>query len=70
MAVNNFGIYEWISYILVLVGGINWGLVGLFKFNLVEVILGGGFLARLVYILVGVGAGYLIYNYFMKKRAA
>lgn len=67
---NNFGLYEWVAYIIVLVGGINWGLVGLIKVNLVEAILGAGFLARIVYILVGVAAGYLIYVYFKKKPAA
>lgn len=67
---KDFGLYDWVAYILVLVGGVNWGLVGLLKLNIVEVILGTGFLARLVYILVGVGAGYLIYNYFKAKKAA
>ena len=42
---------------LVLVGALNWGLVGAFKFNLVMAILGNGTtLERLVYILVGLSA--------------
>lgn len=43
-----------ISWILVIVGAINWGLVGLFSFNLVEAIFGGApVVARIIYILVG-----------------
>lgn len=46
-----------IALILVIVGGLNWGLVGLFNFNLVDFLFGAGsFLARLVYILVGVAS--------------
>ena len=42
---------------LVIVGGINWGLVGLFGFDLVAAIFGAGsLLARLVYIVVGLSA--------------
>jgi len=42
---------------LVIVGGLNWGLVGLFNFDLVAVILGSGsVLSRAVYILVGISA--------------
>jgi uncharacterized membrane protein YuzA (DUF378 family) len=65
----NFNLYDWIAYILVLIGGINWGLVGLFKVNIVEAIFGGGFLGRIIYILIGVGAGYLIYSFVRKRKA-
>jgi len=45
------------SYILVLVGALNWGLVGLFNFNLVAAIFGDMTTAsRIVYILVGLSA--------------
>lgn len=55
------------AFIIVLIGGINWGLVGLANFNFVHLILGASFLARLVYILIGVSAGYLIYLWYDKK---
>lgn len=46
-----------ISYILVLVGALNWGLVGLFDFDLVAKIFGEmSTLSRLVYSLVGLCA--------------
>jgi uncharacterized protein len=46
-----------ITLILVIVGGLNWGLVGLFNFDLVATLFGdGSILARIVYILVGLSA--------------
>jgi uncharacterized membrane protein YuzA (DUF378 family) len=46
-----------ISAILVIIGGLNWLLVGLFSFNLVSAIFGDmSVLSRLVYILVGISA--------------
>lgn len=52
-----------IALILIIIGGINWGLVGLFQFDLVAAIFGGpsSALARIVYILVGIAAIYGIY---------
>ncbi len=52
---------DWIAVILVIVGGLNWGLVGIFNFNLVSWIFASVyFLARIVYILVALAAIYLI----------
>ncbi len=46
-----------ISFILVIIGALNWGLVGLFNFNLVSAIFGDmTFLTRTIYILVGIAA--------------
>ncbi len=46
-----------LALILVIVGGLNWGLVGLFDFDLVAAIFGSmSLLARIVYVLVGLGA--------------
>jgi uncharacterized membrane protein YuzA (DUF378 family) len=43
-----------VAWVLVLVGALNWGLVGLFQWNLVAALVGGWpMLERLVYILVG-----------------
>ena len=51
-----------IALILVIVGGLNWGLVGLFDFNLVDTIFGAGStLSRIVYMIVGLAALYMIY---------
>ena len=46
-----------IALILLVVGGLNWGLVGLFNFDLVATLLGAmSVLARVVYALVGLSA--------------
>jgi uncharacterized membrane protein YuzA (DUF378 family) len=46
-----------LTLVLVIVGGLNWGLVGLFNFDLVATIFGAGsMLSRIVYILVGASA--------------
>ena len=51
---------DWITFILVIVGGLNWGLVGIFKFDLVAAIFGEmGIISRIVYTLVGLSAIYL-----------
>lgn len=51
--------FDVIVSVLLVVGGLNWGLVGLFGFDLVASIFGHmSFLSRIVYILVGVSAAY------------
>ena len=48
------------TFILVIIGALNWGLVGLFGFNLVSAIFGAASgLESLVYILVGLSAVYI-----------
>jgi hypothetical protein len=45
--------------VLLVVGGLNWGLVGLFNFDVVAAIFGGGaILAKMVYVVVGLSALY------------
>lgn len=53
---------DWIALVLVIVGGLNWGLVGLFGFDLVAAIFGEMItISRAVYSLVGLAALYTIY---------
>jgi uncharacterized protein len=48
-----------ITYSLILVGALNWGLIGLFEFNLVSTLFGSmPLLEKIVYILVGLSAVY------------
>jgi uncharacterized membrane protein YuzA (DUF378 family) len=53
---------DMITLILVIIGGLNWGLVGLFQFDLVAAIFGGvdGIITRIIYVLVGLSALYQI----------
>lgn len=55
-----------ITYILVLIGALNWGLVGLFELDLVALLFGNmTILSRIVYALVGISA--IIY-FFLSYR--
>lgn len=54
---------DWIAFVLVVVGALNWGLVGAFNFNLVEEVFGTiDWLVTLIYILVGLSAIYIIFT--------
>ena len=55
---------KWITYSLVLIGAINWGLIGAFNFNLVSFLFGDmTAISRIIYILVGLCAiGYLLFS--------
>jgi uncharacterized protein len=51
---------EWLAFVLVVVGGLNWGLIGLFNFNLVAAVFGQmTFISRLIYALVGISSVYV-----------
>lgn len=48
---------EWVAVILLIIGGLNWGLVGLFNFDVVATIFGDmSSLSRIIYVLVGISA--------------
>ena len=48
-------IIDSIALILVVIGAINWGLIGIFDFNLVDAIFGVmSIISRIIYILVGI----------------
>ncbi len=54
---------DWVAMVLLIVGGLNWGLVGLFNVDLVAALFGTqSALSRVVYVLVGVSALYSIYT--------
>ncbi len=58
---KNLTTLDWIAIILVIIGGLNWALVGLFSWDLVAAIFGDmSVLTRIVYVLVGLSALYLI----------
>lgn len=45
----------WLAQLLVIIGALNWGLIGFFRFDLVAALFGGqaAFLSRVIYALVG-----------------
>ena len=68
------GTVDLVSKWLVVIGGLNWGLVGLGAFvgtdlNVVKLLLGGvagGVVANVVYLLVGLSAAYALMGMFKK----
>jgi len=61
-------VLEWVVLVLVLVGALNWGLVGVANLDLVALILGAiPILQKVVYILVGLAALYMIYQVATEK---
>lgn len=56
------GVVDYLTFTLVIVGAINWGLVGLFGFDLVASIFGEmSMITRIVYDLVGISGVYCIF---------
>ena len=62
LAAMRLNALDWIAMVLLIVGGLNWGLVGLFDIDVVARILGlMSTASRSVYILVGLASLYSIY---------
>jgi len=60
---KNMKIVGWVAYILVIIGALNWGLVGFFHFDLVATLFGDmSMLSRVVYGLIGLAGLYSIYH--------
>lgn len=60
ITMNKLNAMDWVALVLVIVGGLNWGLVGFFKFDLVCALFGDmSGLSRVVYALVGLSALYM-----------
>ena len=65
---KSMSVLDWIALILLVIGGLNWGLVGLFRFDLVAALFGYmSWFSRIIYILVGISAIYLIITAFKQK---
>ena len=66
---KRFNALDWIALILVVVGGLNWGLIGLFDFDLVAALFGEmSLISRIVYVLVGVSAVYVLATSLVKRE--
>ena len=59
-----YNVFDYIVLTLVIIGAINWGLIGFFRFDLVNVIFGHmSILSRIIYALIGVSGLYSISFY-------
>mgnify|MGYP006136709851 CR=1 FL=1 len=57
-----------VALVLVIVGGLNWLLIGLFEFNLVDALLGAdSVLSRIVYVLVGLAAVWMLWDLLARR---
>lgn len=59
----------WFAQLLVIIGALNWGLIGFFNFDLVAALFGGqtAFLSRVVYALVGI-SGLIAISFLVRDR--
>ena len=71
MKISKIRFYDWIAYFLLFIGGINYSLIALFDFNLIEKIISltapiytvtFEYIKTIVYIIIGISAIYFIYN--------
>lgn len=60
---KNISNLDWAAWVFVVLGAINWGLVGLFNFDLLMTVLGTSpMLIRVVYVLIGCSGLYTFYK--------
>ncbi len=65
---NRINVLDWVFLVLLVVGGLNWGLIGLFDYNLVAELFGANSaLSNLIYILVGASAAYIVVSFLTKE---
>jgi len=61
-----------LALILVIIGAVNWGLIGFFRYDLVSSIFGGTYeiVSRIIFAIVGLAGIYAISFFFRKREAA
>ena len=58
---KKMGTLDWVVLILISIGAVNWGLYGLFDYDVVTIV-GTGTIATIVYVLVALAGLYNLYN--------
>jgi len=52
---------DWIAVVLLIIGGLNWGLIGIFRFDLIAALFGYmSWFTRIIYTLAGIAGIYVI----------
>ena len=66
-----WGTVGWVAWVLVIIGALNWGLVGFFRYDLVASAFGGTYtaLSRIIFALVGVAGLWQIFTVPTQTRA-
>ena len=57
-----------VAAVLVIIGAINWGLIGLIDFDFIGYLFGKLYLDRILYVLIGIAGIYQAIHLFLKKR--
>jgi uncharacterized membrane protein YuzA (DUF378 family) len=57
-----------ITKLILIIGGLNWGLIGLVNKNYIELLLGNGEILNSLYIIIGLVALYVLYNMFIYRE--
>ena len=62
--------WQRMALVLVIVGALNWGLIGFFGFDFISAIFGGMLsgVSRIIYALVGISGLYLVSLFFLPER--
>lgn len=67
---KNMKVFDWIAKALLLLGGLNWGILGLFNFDLVRWLLGlagASMYANVAFVLVGIAAIWFGFGWYKNK---
>lgn len=68
---RNFNTFDWLAIALLIIGGINWGMISLFNIDLVSSLFGVmSVLTRVIYALVGVSALYMVFAALFESSAS
>lgn len=60
---SKLNVLDWVAMVLLTIGGLNWGMVGLFSVDVVAALFGvDSPFSRLVYVVIGLAALYSIYT--------
>ena len=56
---------DWTALTLIIIGAVNWGLIGLFRFDLIATLFGGmeSALSRIIYVIIGLAGLYCLSLY-------
>ncbi len=66
---KNLNMFDWIALLLLVVGGLNWGMIALFNIDVVSSLFGDmTILTRMVYGLVGLSAVYSVFIFSSKTQ--
>jgi uncharacterized protein len=62
-------VLDWIAYIVLIIGGLNWGLIGLLNFDLIAFVFSSFMIfEKIIYLLIGISALYVLYCLIKKNN--